>query len=337
MTRYQSQSRSCITNLFSLWYSNLASLTELLLLVFYWLSMAVRPLNLRELQLAIAIEPSDLFLEEIKLLSSPSESITKIRGFLIRILSDDTVVLVHQSLTDYLLSKHAPELEASRKIRLPIIPTEANSLVTSTCLTYLSFDCFNTAYSPKADSNYPFLQYAACDWYLHVVRTGKRISLFRSVAQFLYSEQGFNWLYGLQKLFKKSVGELLVIQSSVCQWAEQYRHQDMPDISNFVPALYHRKIKEIHVASNNDTDRLALMSSFADIVQATGNLDQAERLYKQVLGFTSLSTAEAIPSPENVVGPENQLTLSTMANLASVYQSQGRWKEAENLEINSEI
>jgi len=34
-----------------------------------------------------------------------------------------------------------------------------------------------------------------------------------------------------------------------------------------------------------------------------------------------------------VLGPEHPSTLTSMANLASTYRNQGRWKEAEELEV----
>ena len=165
---------------------------ELLVLVLYWLTTSLRPLTVSELQLAIAIEPFEESLDEMKLLLSPSESITGLGGPLVRIRDDGTVVLIHQSLREYLLSSQAPELRISPQVTIPISPTESNSLVTSICLTYLSFPSFILTYNFESTTQHSLLQYAACHWYLHVVRTGKRLSLLRSVANFLYSQQGFN-------------------------------------------------------------------------------------------------------------------------------------------------
>ncbi|KAH8758834.1 hypothetical protein BGZ57DRAFT_907136 [Hyaloscypha finlandica] len=36
---------------------------------------------------------------------------------------------------------------------------------------------------------------------------------------------------------------------------------------------------------------------------------------------------------KRVLGAEHPLTLSSMANLAATYRDQGRWKEAEDLDV----
>ncbi|KAF6781660.1 Kinesin light chain 5 [Colletotrichum sojae] len=41
---------------------------------------------------------------------------------------------------------------------------------------------------------------------------------------------------------------------------------------------------------------------------------------------------EAVNARKNALGPDNPSTLTSMANLASTYRNQGRWKEAEELE-----
>ena len=42
---------------------------------------------------------------------------------------------------------------------------------------------------------------------------------------------------------------------------------------------------------------------------------------------------QAIETRKRVLGAEHLDTLSSMANLASTYRNQGRWKEAEELEV----
>ena len=334
---------------------------ELLVLILYWLTTSLRPLTVRELQLAIAIEPFKQSLDEMRLLLSPSESIAGLGGPLVQIRDDDTVVLVHQSLREYLLSSQAPVLRISSQIAIPISPTEGNSLVTSICLTYLSFPCFNSTYNSESTTQHSLLQYAACHWYLHAVQTGKRLSMFRSVANFLYSRQGFNWLDGLQHVFHKSIGELLVIQSKIRQWAQQFDQTDVPQVDDLVLTLYRRKFEEGRIAFPDSKERLEFLKKFADISQATGHLDQAERLYKEVLGntlptmpgdlrlhlkdgVTTTSESEArwkgqeelkthlVRDSDVNFGVEYPLNLSSKENLAIVYQNQGRWKEAENLD-----
>ncbi len=333
---------------------------ELLVLVLYWLTASLRPLSVRELQLAIAIEPFKQSLDEMRLLLSPSKAITELGGPLVRIRDDGTVGLVHQSLREYLLSNQAPAIRISSQIAIPISPTEANSLITSICLTYLSFPCFNSTYSSQSPTQHSLLQYAACHWYLHAVQTGKRVSLCRSVAKFLYSQQGFNWLYGLQNVFHKSIGELLIIQSNIKQWMQQFDQTDVPQVDDLILTLYRRKFEGRNSFSDS-RERLEFLIKFAGISLATGHMDQAEKLYKEVLGNIAptipgdmrLHLKEGVTSTSEIearwkgrqeleyhlahdsdihLGPEYLKILWSKANLAVVYQNQGRWREAENLD-----
>jgi hypothetical protein len=72
--------------------------------------MSLRPLSVKELQMALAIEPFDQTVEGMRLLLSPSGDP------LVRIRNDGTVVLVHQFLKEYLLSSQAPVLKISRNV-----------------------------------------------------------------------------------------------------------------------------------------------------------------------------------------------------------------------------
>jgi Tetratricopeptide repeat len=54
-------------------------------------------------------------------------------------------------------------------------------------------------------------------------------------------------------------------------------------------------------------------------------VEEAEELFVQVMEASL-----------RVLGQEHPSTLSNMANLASTYRNQGRWKEAEELEVQVE-
>jgi hypothetical protein len=156
--------------------------------ILLWVVMAIQPLKLSELGVAIGIEtgPSDDFtLREVvkdHVLSC---------GYFLTIKEDDEVGLIHQSAKDYLLRKTSdsnPELEFFR------VKEEVGNLeVARKCLNYLQDGAVPVSYAvdrPKFDENetdyirdrdffdvgykvapylssLPLLSYAALHWYKH--------------------------------------------------------------------------------------------------------------------------------------------------------------------------
>ncbi|KAK4246513.1 hypothetical protein C7999DRAFT_42103 [Corynascus novoguineensis] len=60
---------------------------------------------------------------------------------------------------------------------------------------------------------------------------------------------------------------------------------------------------------------------------------QAADIRRCVLGEEHPSTLTILETRKRVLGEEHSDTLTSMANLAWTYSSQGRWKEAEGLEM----
>ena len=135
---------------------------ELFCLILIWVATSLRPLRVEELQIAIAVDPSDTMLEELKLLPAPKESIVNICSPFLRIQTDDTVVPVHPTIQEFLRSSHAPSITISPQVNIPISSTGAYAFLASVCLTYLGFDIFSTLYAEGTFRKFKFLEYAAC-------------------------------------------------------------------------------------------------------------------------------------------------------------------------------
>ncbi|KAF8421782.1 ankyrin repeat-containing domain protein [Tirmania nivea] len=131
-------------------------LTELGMKVLLWLHLAYRPLKLKELQHVLAVEKDDVQFEVDNI---PSQK-TILDSCLGLVLIDEetmTVRFVHYSLEEYF------RLQSS--VHFP----DGYSNVAETCLIYLNFPkirehCKYGHELTKRFNDFPFLEYAACNW-----------------------------------------------------------------------------------------------------------------------------------------------------------------------------
>lgn len=135
--------------------------TEMLCTILHWVTAACRFLKVTELQTALAVESTDTHFEDLKLLSSPRKSIQRIGGSLTRVLSDDSVLSVHQSLVSFLQSEFCSSIKIFSQVSLPIKAERSNAYISVVCVTYLSFDCFRDLYNSQSQEAHNLLKYAA--------------------------------------------------------------------------------------------------------------------------------------------------------------------------------
>lgn len=67
---------------------------------------------------------------------------------------------------------------------------------------------------------------------------------------------------------------------------------------------------------------LSLVERIGECLCSDGRYDEAEGVFLQLLGYA-----------QEILGRESPITLTSQANLASIYRNQGRWKTAEELEL----
>jgi ankyrin repeat domain-containing protein 50 len=128
--------------------------------VLYWINYALRPLAIKEIQIALAVRPSDHALDEDGILEE--ERLLSVCAGLVTIQRESqTIILVHHTAQEYFKrqgNKHFPQAQLD---------------MATICLTYLSFDVFEegpcASYEEleKRLQEYPFLEYAAKYWGKH--------------------------------------------------------------------------------------------------------------------------------------------------------------------------
>ena len=323
--------------------------TELLLVILYWVTTAFRALKVGELQTALAIEPTDTKLEDFKTLSSPYQSINSIAGLFTRILSDGSVVLQHQSLRQFFQQNSCPNIKISSHISLPINIKRSNAYISMICITYLSFNSFRHPYNHESLEANEFLEYAAKHWHLHAIRAGSEESVLSSVLSFTNSDQCFNWLEALTTLFGKSVEDILLLQSEINSWISQFDYVDTSQISRFALSLYQRRVAKYGNSHSLTHEEIVIVRKLADLYQAYGSFGEAEYLYERILNPDSkLTPSSALDGknasiyhsrvstiPSELAVDRGHPDVIAMSNLASTYRKQGRWLEAEKINIEA--
>jgi ankyrin repeat protein len=149
-----------------------------------WVSYSLRPLTVRELQHALAVELDDRATDEEALLDK-TLMISVCAGIMTIDQESNVIRLVHYTTEDYFQRK-----------RLDEFPTGQTSIA-MTCLTYLSFDAFKVGYASDDEQmearlkEYPLLQYAAQYWGIHATARAEPI-LQSQILKFLTLESNLS-------------------------------------------------------------------------------------------------------------------------------------------------
>ncbi|KAL9118809.1 MAG: hypothetical protein Q9187_004635 [Circinaria calcarea] len=135
---------------------------ELAKRVLSWISFAFRPLTVKEIKHALAVQPTDTYMDEEGL--SDEELLVSVCAGIVTIdEQSDIIRLVHYTTQEYF------ELERTRARYFPT----AHADIAKTCLTYLSFttfadgSCSDLYELTDRCKTYPFLEYAAAKWGHH--------------------------------------------------------------------------------------------------------------------------------------------------------------------------
>lgn len=136
-----------------------AELASLAMNVLGWIYHAKRPLQLLELQHALAVEPEDTFLDEDGL--PDKDLLISVCGGLLSVQERDIVTFIHYTAQEY-FDQRGPSLFEHVRVSVPQI-----------CLTYLSFEDLVQGASRTDEafearlSSYPLLEYASSYWGTH--------------------------------------------------------------------------------------------------------------------------------------------------------------------------
>ncbi|KAF8241378.1 hypothetical protein K440DRAFT_682332 [Wilcoxina mikolae CBS 423.85] len=135
-----------------------------------WATFGKRPLILRELEVASAIQLDSTNEESMKdhKIDLTPEILTSMVGIILQCTDDGLIQLIHQSAREYILEKN---LFASFQFCSGLDP---NIYIAKICMTYMIFDEFKPGpldRLPKIrerNRNYPFLEYTARHWHAHI-------------------------------------------------------------------------------------------------------------------------------------------------------------------------
>ncbi|OAL50220.1 ankyrin [Pyrenochaeta sp. DS3sAY3a] len=150
---------------------------DLQLLIMKWITHSIRPLRL--------IELSDMIKHEVLFgnqdLGTAKNYVRSACGPLLELLPDETLCVIHHSLTEYLLG--TTRIEPSD---YPILePGPTHMQLALICLSYLQSGClegvepnpepkqgpFSSRYTEKEPLLAPFTRYAALNWHLHAKKS----------------------------------------------------------------------------------------------------------------------------------------------------------------------
>lgn len=175
---------------------------ELAIKVLSWISYAIRPLSIVELQHAIAIDFSEKEFDEEAL--TDQDILTSVCGGLVRIDQETTTVrLIHSTAQEYF-----------KRHRDRIFP-DAKNIIARTCITYLSFEAFSDKtlshfLETLKEGNereiilerYPLLDYTVNHWGIHVRGSFEDIFL-NDIHKFLVNKNIIFYLIGSAETFQK--------------------------------------------------------------------------------------------------------------------------------------
>lgn len=149
--------------------------------VLSWLSHALAPLTVAAIQCALLMQPGDAEIHE-EAQADAGSLVSVCCNFVVVDQETKTIRLLHETAEEY--------LKTIRSIKFP----KGHSIISSTCLNYLSLDkfsklCLLQTIVEERSLRDPFYQYAAANWPKHVVLDDLESQLQESIVEFLESRQ----------------------------------------------------------------------------------------------------------------------------------------------------
>jgi len=135
---------------------NSSHLSDLGMRVLMWLHLATRPLKLREIQHALAVEPGDIGLDE-EAIPAQKRLLDCCLGLVLVDEETSTVRLVHYTLAEYF------------RMHSSTIFPQGHSTAAHICLTYLNFSQLSVQCESRFNMmeqlrQFHFLEYASNNW-----------------------------------------------------------------------------------------------------------------------------------------------------------------------------
>ena len=165
---------------------------ELAKQVLSWITCAKRSLTTLELRHALAVEMGESELDETNL-PGIEDMVSVCAGLVTVDEKSNTIRLVHYT-TQQFLETNMSRLDAQKDIAVTndIAMTNSQTNITTTCVTYLTFDCFGTGFCTTDEEFearlqlYPLYDYAARNWGYHA--RAASLAVEQSILDLLGSE-----------------------------------------------------------------------------------------------------------------------------------------------------
>lgn len=143
-----------------------------------WLTFAKRPLSLKQVRHALAVEVGNTVLDEESFVKI--SSIISVCAGLVIVREEDQVIHLAHLTTGEFLKAHWCLLDLQERITTTVTPSKLHQSLLNTqryialvCITYLSFDTMKTGPASTGQemvlrlNSYPFYEYAICYWGRH--------------------------------------------------------------------------------------------------------------------------------------------------------------------------
>jgi ankyrin repeat protein len=216
---------------------------ELATKVLYWINCAMRPLTLKEVQIALAVRPGDTYLHEDGFVDE--ERLLSVCAGIVAIQNEsNTIILVHYTAQEYFKEqgdKYFPQAQAN---------------ITGICLTYLSFDtfgrgpCTSDGELHEKLKEHQFLEYAASYWGDHFSQDHEQTAK-HLVIRFLH--EGSRVSCCLQIIHKSSIAQPPGEQQLRHQRFKDSQHE-LLDVHSLWLAAYFNLTDIIELVLKNGTD-----------------------------------------------------------------------------------
>lgn len=293
-----------------------------------WVTCAARPLKLVEISTIFAIKDGLKFLDNKSRLLAPRDLLLRVCGSFLEVLPDDTVQFAHLSAKEFLLSFADTEDLDTDVAEFATSPDNIHLEIAESCLTFLSFDEFKNGYPqdkellrPYCDVR-PLLEYASKYWTHHVKCSEKaERKLLQKVVRFVNSDSGHSWANGPAYALTPTMGDLLVLQSQLSDWASSFP-EDTPGRStlfDIVSRMYEASYDRSVIVNGPDHIRtIDALMSMGLLKLEQGKYADAEPLLKKTMDLK-----------EAMFGPDHYRTHDCISNLGFLYYRMGRLKDAE--------
>lgn len=183
------------------------------LLVLQWVTHANRPLRLLEMSEMLSVTGQ---LDGIRELKEVKDIIRAICGSLLEILPDETVSVVHHSLTEFLKGQTRSLAQGHLADEYSLLESESTHLrLALACLSYLDAGCLDSYEIMERSQmrnemwkarilhqnlrlEHPFAEYAVFNWHIHIIKAGKSArgqpEVYKLLDNFLQGNRLLVWL-----------------------------------------------------------------------------------------------------------------------------------------------